>query len=134
MGATIQIVLVLTLIICIYDHIIDPLYVVLLALFNDVTMSPISSDNAIPSRRPDIPTVKYLLGMATMFGILVTIQTMIYYHFVNLWDRPVTVWGTPLDYGTSDNGLKLRIRQDGTNQELFNVWKIRSSATYVQIR
>jgi len=79
MAATIQIVLVLTLLICIYDHMIDPLYVILLALFNDVTMTPISSDNALPSKKPDIPTIKYLVGMSLMFGVLSTIETMAYY-------------------------------------------------------
>lgn len=77
MAATVQIVLVLTLLIVIYDHMIDPLYVILLALFNDVTMAPISSDNALPSKNPDVPTIKYIIGMSLVFGLLSTLQTMV---------------------------------------------------------
>ncbi|KAH8065333.1 hypothetical protein JL721_8292 [Aureococcus anophagefferens] len=36
---------------------LDPLYVVLLALFNDATITPIAHDNATPSPTPETPTV-----------------------------------------------------------------------------
>ena len=128
MAATIQIVLVLTLLICIYDHMIDPLYVILLALFNDVTMAPISSDNALPSKKPDVPTVKYIVGMSLMFGLLSTLQTMSYYEYVNVWDRPREVNGEELHYGNKSDDV--RIELGGRH---VNVWDVRSSATYVQI-
>jgi H+-transporting ATPase len=107
MAATFQIVMVLTLLICIYDKMINPLYVILLALFNDVTMAPISSDNALPSKKPDVPTVKYIVGMSLLFGGLSTIQTMVYYHYVDVWDHPDEKGGEPLDYSAKDDDIKV---------------------------
>jgi hypothetical protein len=100
MAATIQIVLVLTLLIVIYDHMIDPLYVILLALFNDVTMAPISSDNALPSKKPDVPTITYIIGMSLVFGLLSTVQTMVrncvvYYKNINVYVPTYTFYCSP---------------------------------------
>merc|ERR1719379_3162650 len=57
MAATIQIVLVLSILIYVYDRPLPPLYVVLLALFNDISMLPIADDNASPSSAPEIPSL-----------------------------------------------------------------------------
>mmetsp|Transcript_9954 Transcript_9954/g.12078 ORF Transcript_9954/g.12078 Transcript_9954/m.12078 type:complete len:719 (-) Transcript_9954:135-2291(-) len=130
MAATIQIVLVLTLLIVFYDHMIDPLYVILLALFNDVTMAPISSDNALPSKKPDIPTIKYIIGMSLVFGLLSTLQTMIYYNSPNLWD-------VPTDHATGKvvdlNNVHEHTQIDINDHRHANIWDVRSGATYVQI-
>jgi hypothetical protein len=40
----------------------------------NVLMIPISSDNARPSKTPDIPTSGYLLNMAIFFGALTTVE------------------------------------------------------------
>jgi len=105
------------------------LYVILLALFNDVTMAPISSDNAQPSRKPDVPTIKYLVGMSLVFGLLSTVETMAYYEYINLWDRPMTTSGEPLDWSSKEDHVKIQL-EDGRSS---NVWELRSAATYVQI-
>ena len=49
---------------------LDPLYVVLLALFNDATITPIAHDNATPSPTPETPTVGGLLAGALALGLL----------------------------------------------------------------
>jgi len=108
---------------------IDPLYVILLALFNDVTMAPISSDNAQPSRKPDVPTIKYLVGMSLVFGLLSTVETMAYYQYINLWDQPMTTSGEPLDWNSKEDHIKIQL-EDGRSS---NVWELRSAATYAQI-
>jgi hypothetical protein len=100
MAATVQIVLVLTLLIVFYDHMIDPLYVILLALFNDVTMAPISSDNALPSKKPDVPTITYIIGMSLVFGLLSTVQTMVrncvvYYKNIKVYVPTYTFYCSP---------------------------------------
>jgi len=72
--------------------------------------------------------VQYIVGMAFLFGGLSTIQTMVYYHYVDVWDRPQDAQGGDLDYSAKVDDIKVRI--DG---DTVNVWELRSSATYVQI-
>ena len=78
-SATIQIVLVLSLLIFIYDQTLKPIYVILLALFNDLTMITISYDNVVPSRSPEQPTINKLLRISFVFGILMTVESLLFY-------------------------------------------------------
>ncbi|KAH8070314.1 hypothetical protein JL721_5077 [Aureococcus anophagefferens] len=80
-SATIQIVLVLvlSLLIFIWNQTIKPLYIILLALFNDLTMITISYDNVIPSRSPEQPTIARLLRMTCCFGSLMTFESLLFY-------------------------------------------------------
>ena len=80
-SATIQIVLVLSLLIFIYDQQIQVLFIILLALFNDLTMITISYDNVIPSQEPELPTINKLLRIAVMFGLLMTVESLFFYIF-----------------------------------------------------
>merc|ERR1712190_491112 len=57
LAATIQIVLVLSFLIYRYNDPLPALYVILLALLNDVTMLPVSSDNATAAAVPEIPSM-----------------------------------------------------------------------------
>merc|ERR1719181_1603498 len=77
-SATIQIVLVLSLLIFVYDQQIEALYIILLALFNDLTMITISYDNVVPSSSPELPTINKLLRIAVMFGLVMTAESMLY--------------------------------------------------------
>ena len=56
-SATIQIVLVLSVLIFAYDATIPALYVILLALLNDITMITISYDNARVTKEPVQPSI-----------------------------------------------------------------------------
>merc|ERR1719401_1064016 len=51
-AATIQIVLVLSILIYAYKDTMPPIYVILLALLNDISMLPIADDRASPSSLP----------------------------------------------------------------------------------
>merc|ERR1719436_1304209 len=79
LAATIQIVLVLSFLIYAYSKPLPALYVILLALLNDVTMLPVSSDNATPSATPEIPSMPSILLASLIYGGLETAQTMALY-------------------------------------------------------
>ncbi|CAE8599884.1 unnamed protein product [Polarella glacialis] len=78
-AATIQIVLVLSILIYAYDDTLPPIYVILLALLNDVTMLPVAGDNAVPSALPEIPSMPSILSASFIYGFLGTAQTMALY-------------------------------------------------------
>lgn len=77
-AATIQIVLVLTLLIYISNCTIQSIYIVLLALFNDVTLLPIAYDYQVASKAPESPNVRNLLILATVLGCCQTAVTMFF--------------------------------------------------------
>lgn len=77
-AATIQIVIVLTLLIYISNCTIDPMFIILLALFNDITMLPIAYDCQQASKHPENPDVLKMLTMSASFGLTETIMSMIF--------------------------------------------------------
>jgi len=79
LAATIQIVLVLSFLIYRYNDPLPALYVILLALLNDVSMLPIAADNASASALPEIPSMPSILLSSFIYGALETAQTMILY-------------------------------------------------------
>merc|ERR1712048_901084 len=79
LAATIQIVLVLSFLIYRYNDPLPALYVILLALLNDVTMLPVAGDNATPSATPEIPSMPSILLASLIYGALETVQTMALY-------------------------------------------------------
>jgi len=81
MAATIQIVLVLSILIYAYDVVMNPLYVVLLALLNDISMIPIAQDNAAPSASPEIPSMPQILLASVIYGGLLTIQSVGFFEY-----------------------------------------------------
>jgi H+-transporting ATPase len=81
MAATIQIVLVLSILIYGYDVVMNPLYVILLALFNDISMLPIADDTATPSSRPEIPSLPEILTASAIYGGLLTLQSVGIFEF-----------------------------------------------------
>jgi len=78
-GATIQIVLVLSILIYAYQDTLPASYVILLALLNDITMLPIADDAASPSALPEIPSMPSILLASMLYGGLETAQTLILY-------------------------------------------------------
>jgi len=81
LSATIQIVLVLSILIFSVNQTIKALYIILLALFNDLTMITISYDNVVPSRSPDQPTINKLLRGSCSIGLLMTITSLSYFYY-----------------------------------------------------
>jgi H+-transporting ATPase len=77
-AATIQIVVVLTLLIFISDCAVNSLYVILLALFNDLTMLPIAYDKQQASAVPEQPEVGKMLMLSLMLGMLESGASMLY--------------------------------------------------------
>lgn len=77
-AATIQIVIVLTLLILISDCSVNSLFVVLLALFNDLTMLPIAYDIQQASASPENPDVYKLLLMSSGLGIMETGASLLF--------------------------------------------------------
>jgi H+-transporting ATPase len=77
-AATIQIVIVLTLLIFISNCTIDSLFVILLALFNDITMLPIAYDIQQASRNPENPDVVKMLMVSFALGMCETVFSMVF--------------------------------------------------------
>jgi H+-transporting ATPase len=75
-AATIQIVVVLSLLIFCSNCVLNSLYVILLALLNDITMLPIAYDRQQASKYPEHPDVKKLLIISTAFGVVETIISL----------------------------------------------------------
>ena len=71
-AATIQIVIVLTLLIFISNCPIQSLYVIILALFNDLTMLPIAYDRQQASSTPESPNVGKMLFVSGGLGLAAT--------------------------------------------------------------
>ncbi|KAJ1450673.1 hypothetical protein M885DRAFT_531693 [Pelagophyceae sp. CCMP2097] len=78
-AATVQIVLVLCVLTLAFNDEIKPLYVVVLALVNDATMTPIAHDNARPSPKPEIPTVAALLAGAVALGAAQAFASVLFF-------------------------------------------------------
>lgn len=77
-AATIQIVIVLTLLIFISNCPINSLFVIILALFNDLTMLPIAYDNQQASNKPENPDVSRMLLVSLGLGSLETVFSLIF--------------------------------------------------------
>ena len=77
-AATIQIVIVLTLLIFISNCPITSLYVIILALFNDLTMLPIAYDRQQAAATPENPDVAKMLTISTMLGVLETCFSLLF--------------------------------------------------------
>jgi len=81
MAATIQIVVVLSVLIYGYNVVMTPLYVILLALLNDISMIPIAQDNAAPSSGPEIPSMPQILLASVIYGALLTAQSIGFFEY-----------------------------------------------------
>ena len=77
-AASMQIVVVLTLLIYISNCPIESLYIVLLALFNDLTMLPIAYDRQQASLTPEEPNVMKILALSGLLGVLETCFSLLW--------------------------------------------------------
>ena len=78
-GATIQIVVVLSTLVFVWDVIMPAFYVILLALLNDLTMLTVSYDNATPSPTPERPTTQGILLQSAVVGGLMAASSISFY-------------------------------------------------------
>jgi len=78
-GSTIMIVIFLAILILGLNQIFNPLYVILLALINDITVLPIAKDYARGSLVPCEPDVVKMLILSTVLGCFIAGQTLIHY-------------------------------------------------------
>jgi hypothetical protein len=77
-AASIQIVIVLTVLIFVSNCPINPLFIILLALFNDLTMLPIAYDQQLAGSLPENPDVIKMLSVSTAYGCLETVFSLIF--------------------------------------------------------
>jgi H+-transporting ATPase len=68
-AATIQVIVFLCVTLFVSGCQIDLIYIVILALLNDLTMMPLSSDRQKASKIPENPVVSKILTQAAMFGL-----------------------------------------------------------------
>lgn len=79
LASTIQILLYLSVLIYVFDCQLNPLYVVLLALFNDITMIPVAEDRQTASAAPQHANIPNLIGFSVMLGVMQSIVSIAYY-------------------------------------------------------
>jgi len=84
MAATIQIVLFLSILIFVYDEMLNAIYVILLAVFNDATVVLTGYDRAVPSSRPQRPTISFYILLSGSIGALNTALSFAFF----LWYGP----------------------------------------------
>jgi H+-transporting ATPase len=77
-AASIQIVVCLSILILASNCAINPTYIIMLALFNDLTMLPIAYDAQCASLNPDNPDVRKILFMSAAFGLMETMFTLFF--------------------------------------------------------
>ncbi len=77
-AASIQIVSVLSFLVLVSNCSIEPLYIILLALLNDLTMLPIAYDYQQASKNPENPDVNKILFMSAALGLLETMFSLVF--------------------------------------------------------
>lgn len=80
MAATISIVIILVVISLRDNKAITAIEIVLLALLNDVSLIPISTDKAVPSPVPDVPKLFNLLFHSFVLGCVLAGQSFLFYY------------------------------------------------------
>jgi H+-transporting ATPase len=76
---TVQVVVFLCIVSFVYNEAFDALYIILLALFHDLTIVTIAYDHQIPSAKPEQPTVVMLIFVAYALGFVLSASSTILY-------------------------------------------------------
>jgi H+-transporting ATPase len=79
LSATVQIVTLLSILIFVFDQAISAIYIILLALLNDITMIMVAYDNVKPSKHPEKPTVSSLLTLSVFLGLWMTFFSVMFF-------------------------------------------------------
>lgn len=77
-AATIQIVIVLTILIYVANCPINSLFIILLALFNDLSMLPVAYDRQQASAAPEHPDVGKILLLSATLGLMQTAFSLLW--------------------------------------------------------
>lgn len=64
-----------------FDFVLDPLYVILMALFNDLAITMIGYDTAIPTTGPSVPRTTTMLVLAAVAGIIQSASSIVMFRF-----------------------------------------------------
>jgi len=78
---SIHVVAVLSILVLGFDYTLDPLYVILMALFNDLAITMIGYDAAIPTRLPSVPKVNTMLVLAAATGLSQAVSSILLFKF-----------------------------------------------------
>jgi len=81
LGTTVLMVLIIFVLSVAFNLRMPAFLVVLLALFCDITVLPISADRAKPSKGPSRPSLRNMIIVSTLLGVLMTLQTVLTYVF-----------------------------------------------------
>lgn len=80
-GHSIHVVATLSVLILGFDYVLDPLYVILMALFNDLAITMIGYDTAIPTVGPSVPRTETMLVLAFVAGITQSASSILMFRF-----------------------------------------------------
>lgn len=78
---TVQVVVFLCIVSFVYNEAFDALYIILLALFHDLTIVTIAYDHQVPSPKPEQPTVAMLIFVAYSMGLTLALSSTILYTY-----------------------------------------------------
>jgi H+-transporting ATPase len=81
-AASLTLVMTLSIAIYISGCAVDPLFVIVLALFNDVSMIPVAYDHADATARPQLPRAGQLVALSSYFAICQTALALIMFYVV----------------------------------------------------
>eukprot|EP00747_Dinoflagellata_sp_TGD_P090926 gnl/TRDRNA2_/TRDRNA2_164882_c1_seq1.p1 gnl/TRDRNA2_/TRDRNA2_164882_c1~~gnl/TRDRNA2_/TRDRNA2_164882_c1_seq1.p1 ORF type:complete len:979 (+),score=187.27 gnl/TRDRNA2_/TRDRNA2_164882_c1_seq1:173-2938(+) len=79
LASTVQILLYLSILLYFFECPLNPLYVILLALFNDITMIPVAEDRQTASAAPQHTNITSLIGYSMMLGVMQSMVSVTYY-------------------------------------------------------
>ncbi len=82
LAASLTLVVTLSLVVFISGCAIDPLFVIILALLNDVSMIPVAYDNAEATKRPQLPRATNLVLLSSFFASIQTAFSMILFYAI----------------------------------------------------
>jgi H+-transporting ATPase len=78
---TVQVVAFLCIVSFLYNEAFDALYIILLALFHDLTIVTIAYDHQTPSPTPEHPTVLMLIVVAYSMGFVLAASSVVMYAY-----------------------------------------------------
>merc|ERR1719356_550812 len=84
LASTIQILLYLSILVYAFNCRLNPTYVILLALFNDITMIPVAEDRQTASAEPQHAHVGNLIGFSVLLGLVQSIASIVF--FLGMYD------------------------------------------------
>ncbi len=79
MASTVQLVIFLCYLIFRYEETLNPMYVILLAVLNDVATLTLAFDHAHPCKYPAIPSLTGMIVTSCAFGAMLLIEAIIFY-------------------------------------------------------